>query len=244
MLEKFSLPLKNRTLSGVFYRPDAEEFPVVIFSHGYNGYFTDFTQMCAFLAESGVGACCFNFCGGSVRDTSGLSTADMTIFTETEDLKAVIRYCKEQKGTERIILFGASQGGLVSAICAEECGEELSAMALLFPALCIPDDCRGRALPDNTYPEEFPLWGMTLGRNFFETLRDFYVAERLGKFAKPVLIFHGDLDPVVPISYSERAADRYPNAQLKVFKGEGHGFSEAGFREVGHMLLELLRRMK
>ena len=40
-----------------------------------------------------------------------------------------------------------------------------------------------------------------------------------------MLIFHGTEDAVVPISYSQEAANAYSNARLRVLPGEGHGFS-------------------
>ncbi len=36
---------------------------------------------------------------------------------------------------------------------------------------------------------------------------------------------HGTDDAVVPIAYSEKAADIYPDARLRVLPGEGHGFT-------------------
>ena len=43
-------------------------------------------------------------------------------------------------------------------------------------------------------------------------------------FGKPVLLIHGDRDPVVPIEYSREAAANYGYATLKEIRGAGHGF--------------------
>ena len=49
-------------------------------------------------------------------------------------------------------------------------------------------------------------------------------AHTIRAYRNPVLIIHGTDDPVVPLSYSERAAETYENAELKIIKGAGHGF--------------------
>ena len=38
------------------------------------------------------------------------------------------------------------------------------------------------------------------------------------------LILHGGKDPIVPLSYSERAVEVLKNAELIVYPGQGHGF--------------------
>lgn len=86
-------------------------------------------------------------------------------------------------------------------------------------------------------PDTQELWGMLLGRKFFESIHDFDIHERTGKFSKNVPILHGAEDTVVPFSYGEWAASRYPNARIEIFQGEGHGFSEYGVRRMEGMTL-------
>jgi dipeptidyl aminopeptidase/acylaminoacyl peptidase len=51
----------------------------------------------------------------------------------------------------------------------------------------------------------------------------------------PVLVLHGDADPVVPVEQSRRlAAARPEHVELHVLAGEGHGF-----RQTEHRLAEL-----
>ncbi len=86
----------QRELYGVMITPEKEEkYPVVIFSHGYNGSGRDFESMGECLADHGIASFCYDFCGGSANSRSSLSTTDMTIFTEKEDLHSVIKYMKE-----------------------------------------------------------------------------------------------------------------------------------------------------
>ena len=61
----------------------------------------------------GYAAYCFDFCGGSDKSKSGGSTDDMTVFTEVEDLRAVVKTVKSLGYVEpsEVYLLGSSQGG-------------------------------------------------------------------------------------------------------------------------------------
>jgi pimeloyl-ACP methyl ester carboxylesterase len=44
----------------------------------------------------------------------------------------------------------------------------------------------------------------------------------LSSIRAPVTIFHGDVDPMVPLSHAEALANAIPNAKLIVWPGAGH----------------------
>ena len=233
----------DRTVDGTFYMPEGKkQFPVVIFSHGYNGYKTDFDRSARYFAANGTGAFCYTFCGGSMRDQSGFPTTEMTLFTEKEDLEAVIAELKiwDCVATENVYLFGASQGGMVSALAAEEKQADIAGLILLYPAFCIADNWNERFKNSEDIPDQEELWGMTLGRKFFESIRNFNIKEQIGKFGKNVLMMHGAEDQIVPLDYSIRASEWYKNARIEVFQKEGHGFSEDGNRRMEAMALYFL----
>lgn len=84
----------GRMVCGQFIRPEGNgPYPVVIFSHGFNGSYTNFLKDAYFMAEQGSASFCFDFCGGSVEATSSMDTTEMTITTECEDLRAVVDWC-------------------------------------------------------------------------------------------------------------------------------------------------------
>lgn len=232
----------GRRVVGRAFLPEAGKCPLVIFSHGFNGSGDDFLEPARLLADSGIGAVIYDFCGGSLCSKSDLRSEDMTVFSEKEDLLAVLAAARswETVDGKNVFLFGASMGGLVTAMAAEEYPEQIRAMALLYPALCVADDWNRRFPNADDIPDREELWGMTLGRAFFETLRGFSVFERIGAYPGPVLIFHGDRDEIVPLAYSKSAQKLYRNARLEVFPDEGHGFSPASGEMVWQMLLELV----
>ncbi|NMB19107.1 MAG: alpha/beta fold hydrolase [Erysipelothrix sp.] len=240
-----SIEHKGRTVYGMSYLPQGiEKFPLVIFSHGFNGTHRDFGLNSEYLAAKGIGAVCFDFCGGSVNSKSDLKTSEMTLFTEKEDLLAVIDEVKnwEQVDNDQIFLFGGSQGGLVSALAADERINEIKGLILLFPAFSIPDNWNERFPTLDLIPETVDLWGVTLGRAFFESIHGYNVFDHIGKFDQNVLIFHGDQDDIVLLEYGERAAKHYSHAEIEVFHGEGHGFSEAGNQKVAEMTYEFVKK--
>ncbi|MDE7296603.1 MAG: alpha/beta hydrolase [Clostridia bacterium] len=231
----------GRTVEAEVFRPNSSKFSVVIFSHGYNGYRDDFKSSANFLMENGIGAITFTFCGSGARDTSGFATTDMTLVTEKEDLLAVMDYAKALKWFDgNLFLCGGSQGGMVSAMAGEERMNDIRGMALLFPGFCIPTDWNAWYPDDDKIPVTIPWWGVDLGRNFVLSLRDIDIYANMASFTKPVLLMHGTNDNIVPLSYSQRASETYPNAELVIYQGEGHGFSPATMTRVNDKLLDFI----
>lgn len=111
---------------------------------------------------------------------------------------------------------------------------------MLFPALCIADNWNERFPTLDSISDTQDLWGVTLGRVFFETIHGYDVFKNMGEFNKYVLIFHGDKDEIVALEYGKRASKLYPHAKIEVFQGEGHGFSEAGNKKVAEMTYEFV----
>lgn len=241
-IKELKIEHDGRCNDGVFYIPDADTYPLIIMSHGYNGHASDFEKAGPFFAEHGIGVISYTFCGGTTRDTSGFPTTSMTLFTEKEDLLAVLRLAQSYKEVQKdsIFLFGASQGGMISALVAAEVEEEIRGLILQYPALCIPDDWNTHFKDEKDIPEQMDLWGMDLGHDFFATLRDFRVYETITTYKRPVLVMHGDQDAVVPVSYGIEAAGRYKNARLEIFHGEGHGFSAEGEKTMQEMVLAFI----
>lgn len=245
-IEQLTIPHHGRTVHAVYYRPDSDApTPAVLMSHGYNGCKTDFDDGARLLAENGVAALCYTFCGGSTRDESGFPTTDMTLFTEREDALALLDFlrCDKKNNQEKVFLFGGSMGGLVSVLASQERPADVAGLALLFPALCVPDNWNKRFPNVADIPETFDFWGMLLGREFFTSMRELDVFARMPEFGKPVLIMQGDKDPVVSMADSERAVRLYPDAELRVYPGEGHGFSPEANADMFRQLLAFVQRL-
>ncbi len=251
----------GRTIYGKLYRPDPKDntapdtldtpeshatppYPVVIFSHGYNGCHADFERECSFLAEHGIAAYAFDFCGASTRSKSDGNSLLLTPFTMKDDLLAVVEAISALDFIDRnkITLFGGSQGGFVSALAAEEAKEKIHSLILCYPALCIPDNWQERFPSLEDIPEAVDFWGLRLGRAYFASIHGFDVFANIGKYDRNVLIVHGDRDEIVPLSYSVRAQKVYPHAELYVLPGEGHGYTPEGINAMLSVMLPFLNR--
>lgn len=244
-IENITVSHNGRTVYGYYYQPErtGEKVPAVLFSHGYGGDKNDFHGTAEALAEQGIASVTYSFCGGSTRDESGFSSTEMTLFTEREDCLAVLAWLKAQPAVdpERVYLLGASMGGMVSTLAMAEQLQAAAGLVLYFPAYCIPDDWN-RNLPDeDKIPDSLNFWGLELGRGFFTSMRTLNIYDLMPQICCPVRIFHGDQDGVVPLSYAERAVRAFPNAELHVFPGEGHGFSAESCRYAEGELIRLIR---
>ncbi|WP_167955249.1 alpha/beta hydrolase family protein [Anaerosporobacter faecicola] len=217
----------EKTIYGKLMTPKntTGELPVIICSHGYNANYESMAWFSRQFAEHGIASYCFDFCGGSVASKSSGSPVEMSIKTEQADLKAVIDQISSLQGIDRnqIYLLGASQGGFISALVAANDCKRIKNLFLMFPAFCIPDDWKGAK--GQPVRETIDFMGMTIGQKFVDDLPDFDVYSYIRKYEKHVKIFHGDADGIVKLSYAQVAQKAYPDCELTIYPGEGHGFS-------------------
>ncbi|MGN0813769.1 MAG: alpha/beta hydrolase family protein [Candidatus Coproplasma sp.] len=225
---------------GKLYVPKDSEgrMPAVILSHSANLNADSVNSYAAGFAERGYIAYAFDFCGACTKSRSDGSTDDMTLFTEIEDLKAVLSAVRamENVDAENVYLFGTSQGGLVTALTAEECTDTVRGEILLYPAFNIPElvsmasDWGGLT---SIFSGLSGIFSGGYSQAFSDTLTDYDVYEHIGNFSKKVLIIHGSSDPIVKTTYSERAAELYADCTLKIIEGAGHGFNSDNYSMSG-----------
>ncbi len=224
---------------------DGEKLPVVICCHGYGGNHTSSEGYASAIAENGMIACCFDFCGGSPDSLSDGSMTEMSIFTERQDLIAVMdtilsRY-KSADGS-RVFLLGKSMGGAVSAITAAAIPDRIKGLILMYPAFVLVDDIKAKFSNVSEIPDTFEQLGLTIGKIFAQGLLDYDIYDEIRGYDKDVLIIHGDRDGLVPLSYSEKAIEVYPAAELKIISGGEHGFYGKYAEKATEYTLEYLKK--
>ena len=243
--EERVIELPDHRIYGKLYRPKEQErkLPLVIVSHGFNGIGDDFEQLAVFLAGHGIAAYCYDFCAGSVRTRSSGTTRQMTISLEVSNLLEVYEAaCTwEEIDPDHIYLFGESQGGLVTALIIEKLQDKIRGAILQYPALCIFDDWTKNYPDPELAPEAIELWEVTLSAQFVKDVHGRKVFDEIGTYKGPVLIMHGTDDPIVPIAYSEQAAETYPNAELVVFRHAGHGFGEEDQKRRNELVITFIK---
>ena len=238
----------NRIFGMMYYNSaSSKKQPAVILSHSSSLTHEAMSGYALAIAKMGYAAYCFDFCGGSDKSKSEGSTDDMTVFTEVEDLRSVAKTVKSLGYVEpsEVYLLGSSQGGLVSALLADECPDDFAGMILFYPAFNIPEMVKMfSGFGDWGDFGDFGNWGdfgdfggmMSMSEAYINSIKDFDVWSHIGKFSKPVCIIHGTADMIVPISNSEKAVGLYPSATLNKIEGANHGFNAANLGSMGSMM--------
>ena len=212
----FSCINQDKTIRGVEYLPAGEKLPAVIMSHGFGGCQAEMSGWAERLAKMGLAVYTYDFCGGG-RGISDGDTADMTVLTEREDLATVLAYVQALPYTDndRIVLWGFSQGGFVSALAAARIGAQIRGLVLIYPAFCIPDDGRAGVMPGTPgfdpdhIPEILMAGDMRVGKAYVEVSQKIDIYREIVKYRGNVLIVHGLSDAMVNYNYSVHAYRAY-----------------------------------
>lgn len=220
----------NLKIRGHVFGNKSHPQDVVILSHGFMANERMCHKYAKLLAEMGYLSVTFDFCGGGIISRSDGHSQNMTIFTEIEDLRAVVEGVKQQFSPTGITLLGCSQGGFVSGLLAAELGEKvIDRLILLYPAVCIPDDARkGKMIfyrfDPNNIPAVLGRFPMKLGGDYARSVINLDPYERLKEYTGPVLLIHGTADKIVNIRYSRKLKDIYPDCRYEEIEGGGHVF--------------------
>ena len=177
----------------------------------YNTNSLNRNSYCSRAAKLGYLAYAFDY--PSVSSSRSDDIERDTIFTEKDTLNGVIDYFKNQNYVSSISLFGTSQGGLVSALVANDRASDILSLSLFYPAFNIPETM-------------VKFYGEDSDDPYIQKLKDFDVFSNIGNFEKDVLIVHGTSDFIVPYSYSQHASEIYKNCELHLIEGANHGFNK------------------
>ena len=217
--------------------PDVEgRVPIVIFSHGLGANVEHEEEVQKTLAKAGIAVFSFEFAGGSSSAapmSEGLTT-EMSVLTEVQNLKDAIRIASglEYADPQKIYLMGSSQGGLVTALTAEEV-TNIAGLFLFYPAFSLPDDIRSSFPKLDEVPETFNLLGTKIGKKYITDIYDMDPYANLEKLGMPVHIYHGKDDNIVPLTASQKAMKRLGNARLTTLEDTGHALTPEQQAQIG-----------
>lgn len=212
----------GKKIAGKAFVPDKEGcYPAVIFAHGFGGNYRQLEHHGQGFADEEIVCIFFDFCGGGVESLSDGKLIEMTPMTEIEDLEFVVNEAGKLSYVdgERLFLQGESMGGFVAAYLAAKMSEKIKGLVLWYPAFVIPDDSKRRF--ENG---ENSVFGMEICPNYNKVAMEIDIFKEISGYQGPVQIIHGDADPIVPLSYSNKAAKVYENVKLLVIPKAGHGF--------------------
>ena len=217
--------------------PDASgRVPLVIFSHGLGANAWHEEEVQKTLAKAGIAVFSLEFAGGSSSAapmSEGLTT-EMSVLTEVQNLKDAIRIASglEYADPQKIYLMGSSQGGLVTALTAEEV-TNIQGLFLFYPAFSLPDDIRSSFPKLDEVPETFNLLGTKIGKKYITDIYDMDPYANLEKLAMPVHIYHGKDDNIVPLTASQKAMKRLKDAHLTTLEDTGHALTPEQQAQIG-----------
>ena len=219
-------------LSAVLETPDEREEnrPLVIQLHGFTSSKDREHNLLAAAAmrSAGFATLRFDLYG---HGESGGAFRKHTLFKWISNTMTVIDYAREA-GYTRLYLAGHSQGGLVAALVAGMEADRIRGLILRAPAFGIPQWARegnmlGQAFDPNHIPDTVPtIKGLELDSDYIRVAQMIHVEDAVDRYSGPVLLLHGDQDDVIPLSDSQRMAQRYRQCELAAITCETHHFNQ------------------
>ncbi|HEX8136622.1 MAG TPA: alpha/beta hydrolase [Pyrinomonadaceae bacterium] len=196
----------NVLLNGWFVRSKIQpSSATIIYFHGNGGNISDVGWVGKNLASRGFDVLLIDYRGYGRSHGNVDSERELNL-----DGDAAYDYIVNMRGVrpEKVVLFGQSLGTTVAVDVASRnpCGA-----VILESGLSSAADMASQVLPWIT------RYLYVLGKNRFESAR------KLAKVKSPILIAHGDPDPVIPVEQGRKlyAAANEPK-KLLVYPGAGH----------------------
>ncbi len=226
---------KDSGIYGRLFIPEradrGEKVPLVLFCHELYRNHESGIPYCVELAKRGYAAYTFDCRGASKESRSPGSMLNMSVMTCARDLMEAYDETLNWPFVDRnnIFVIGASQGAFSTAIAAAGHPDAFAGIVLMYGAFVIMDDVRDMFAMKESVPDPFDYKGWSMmGACYLTDLWDFDFRE-LRKYKGPVLVLHGDDDPLVDPSYSRKVAKIYTNADFYLIKGGRHGFKRDAF---------------
>lgn len=148
---------------------------------------------------------------------------------DVHDVVAVTRWAQAQglASPEGTVVFGSSAGGFTALGSVAAATDAYAAAVVLYPVTDLVD------LAERSHRFERHYTDTLVGPlpEFLDVARDRSPSRHPEHFVDtPLLVLHGDVDPVVPLEQSltfvERVRAAGGDASLHVYAGEGHGFRQ------------------
>jgi len=226
-VQELTLERDGMKIWGELYLPESgEPLPLVIMCHGFGGNHEHMSAYAKAFAGSGFAVYSFDFIGGGYGSRSDGTMKEMSVLTEAADLSAVLDRMKAQPGIDpdSIFLMGGSQGGFVCSYVAGVRPDDVAGLVCLYPAYVLQDNAWKQTPDPDNIPETINLMGIALGGVYNRDAMSFDIYDIIRNYPGKVLILHGTADSIAPVSYSERAAEVFPDAELIRYEGANHGF--------------------
>lgn len=240
-------------------RPDSnDDVPVVLMAHGHGGTRDEaggFRRLAEELARRGIASLRMDFTGSGDSVEPFVSNRLTRMGT---DLRSALDFARSLPGIDgrRVALVGYSMGARVAMLGLED---GYAAAVLWAPVGSNGPDAifglfgggdnyrqlRSVASSGSGYADFSTPWGQQqrLSCNWFRDMDASMPLEAIGSYPGPVLVIHGDSDPIIPTSVAEtvvEAATASADVRLEIIPGADHGLGfYGGDPAVGDRVIEL-----
>ena len=229
---------EDKDIYGKLFLPegleDGRPRATAVFSHGLSTNRGDMEPYARTAAANGMVTYVFDFCGSGQYSSSSEQPGGMSLFTEQHDLESVAWELSREPYVDEnnLFLMGSSLGASITLMAARANADLVRGVVLLYPAFNLYDAVHAACPSRELLPDSFMVMSTMVSKAFLCSCWDYNFYDHIGAFPRDVLLFHGDADDNVPLSYSQRAAEIFPNAELHVIEGGKHGFKEPAYSEV------------
>jgi pimeloyl-ACP methyl ester carboxylesterase len=231
-------------LADLTFDDNDRQAPLVIFSHGFNGFkdWGTYNLMATYFAEHGYRFLKFNFSHNGTTPDEPLDFADLIAYSdntfsiELEDLERMIDFACNGTSFPRaqsVILMGHSMGGGISIVKTAE-DKRVSKLVTLaavgsFSDLWPKSDEKQWRIQGLKYitngrtGQQLPLKATILDDLERHPLR-LNIGFKAADVTQPWLITHGDEDTIVPVNDAKKLKAAQPNAELLIIHKADHVF--------------------
>jgi uncharacterized protein len=203
----------------------------------YQGAFRAITEQ---LAQAGQASLRFDFRG---HGDSPAGLDQFTVHNQVSDILSVIDWAQSEAQATTFTCLAASFAAPAAICAAYVLDQTVAKLVLLAPVL---DMLRTFTEPSTEWTEDNfglqrvraailnndaalePEPGFRLGRDFALDLLLTNPEPLLARLGCEVVLFHGDVDGMVPFDVSREWASAHPSVRFVAMPGTAHGLAEAG----------------
>lgn len=234
-------------LADLTYDDTRSRGPMIIFSHGFNGFkdWGAYNLMADYFARQGFRFLKFNYSHNGTTPDQPVNYADLIAYSENtfsielDDLGSIIDFACNGTAIPRaqsVTLMGHSMGGGISIIKAAEDKRvsNLVTMAAIagFRNLWLEEDEAQWRLQGVQYflngrtGMEMPVKSGLLDDLDRNPVR-LNIAAKAAEITVPWLLVHGDMDTIIPLNHAHQLKAAQPAAELLVIKKADHVLNTA-----------------
>jgi len=213
---------------------DKAPLPVVLVNHGGGGMDTLYEKMCVNLAERGYVAATMTF-----RGYPGSEGRQEYGKGEIEDVLNLVAHLRSQDFVDggRVGMLGYSRGALNALLACERGGDFKAVVLWSAPVEMVAHHVLNPFIED------------LIGGSPTELPQEYWIRSAINfvhRIDCPILVIHGEEDEVIPVKHAYMLASELErnnkDFQMKIYPGEGHGFTLKTFDDAWQETLDFLNR--